>query len=78
MVAAAGPSLPPDVAATTFEAASTAFVDAMNSGFWLSFAVMAAGATAAVFLLPKKARTDQVERLEVPDTPADLLQPATN
>ncbi len=62
VVAATAPTLPPDVAATTFEAASTSFVDAMNAGFWLSAGIMFAGAIVAVFLLPKRARTDQALR----------------
>lgn len=67
VVAAAGSSLPADVAQTTFDAASIAFVDAMNSGFWLS-----AGVMVVAVLLPKRARTDQVERIEIPDSPEGL------
>ena len=62
VVAAAAPTLSPEVAQTTFAGASQAFVDAMNSGFWLSAAVMGAGAVVAAGLLPRTARTEQVER----------------
>jgi DHA2 family multidrug resistance protein-like MFS transporter len=62
VVAATLPSLPTDVAATTFQGASTAFIDAMNSGFWFSAAVLASGVGLAAWLLPNKARTDQVLR----------------
>jgi DHA2 family multidrug resistance protein-like MFS transporter len=62
VVAATVPSLPADVGATTFEGASTAFVDAMNSGFWFSAAVLATGVGLAAWLLPNQARMEQVER----------------
>ena len=62
VVAAASPSLPPEIADTTFVTAGNAFIDAMNSGFWLSAAVMAAGAAVAAALLPRTARAIQVER----------------
>lgn len=62
VVAASAPTLAPDVAQTTFAGASQAFIDAMNSGFWLSAAVLAAGVAVAGWLLPDRARADQVER----------------
>ena len=74
VVAAAAPTLPADVAATTFDAASTSFVDAMNSGFWLSAGIMFAGAVAAVFLLPRRARTDQAQRHDGIDFDAELIK----
>jgi DHA2 family multidrug resistance protein-like MFS transporter len=62
VVAGTLPSLPPDVAATTFQGASTAFVDAMNAGFWFSAAVLGSAVGLAAWLLPNTARTDQVLR----------------
>jgi Na+/melibiose symporter-like transporter len=62
VVAASLPSLSPAEAQTTFAAASEAFVDAMNSGFWLSAAVMASGVAVAAILLPKRARSAQAVR----------------
>lgn len=62
VVAASIPSLPADVGNTTFDGASTAFIQAMNSGFWLSAAVLATGVILAAWLLPNEARTQQVER----------------
>lgn len=62
VVAATAPTLPADVGATTFAAASDAFVEAMNTGFWLGAAVMAAAAISAAVLLPRTVRTDQAER----------------
>ena len=56
------PSLPPDVGTTVFETASVAFVDAMNSGFWLSTAVLVSGSLVALWLLPNRLRADQVRR----------------
>jgi EmrB/QacA subfamily drug resistance transporter len=62
VVGATVPSLPADVGAATFEGASSAFIDAMNSGFWFSAAVLASGVGLAAWLLPNQARTEQVER----------------
>jgi DHA2 family multidrug resistance protein-like MFS transporter len=62
VVAGTLPSLPADVAATTFQGASTAFIDAMNQGFWFSAAVLASSVGLAAWLLPNTARTDQVLR----------------
>jgi hypothetical protein len=42
--------------------ASDAFIHAMNSGFWVSAAVLASGVAIAAWLLPDRARTVQVER----------------
>ncbi len=74
VVAAAAPTLPAEVAATTFDAASTSFVDAMNSGFWLSAGIMFAGAVAAAVLLPRRARTDQAQRDSGIDFDAELIK----
>ena len=68
VVAATVPQLPADVGATAFSGASTAFVDAMNSGFWLSAAVLAAGAVVAAWLLPDEVRAHQAVR----DTDVEL------
>jgi EmrB/QacA subfamily drug resistance transporter len=62
VAAATLPTLPADVASTTFQGASTAFIDAMNSGFWFSAAILASGVGLAAWLLPNTARTDQVLR----------------
>jgi EmrB/QacA subfamily drug resistance transporter len=62
VVAAVAPSLSPEIARTTFDTASVAFIDAMNSGFWLSAAVMASGVAIAAALLPNHARSTQVAR----------------
>jgi len=64
VVAAAGQHLDPAVAQITFQESGQAFVDAMNSGFWLSAAIMAAAAVVAGVLLPRTSRTDQAERSE--------------
>ena len=64
VLAANAGSIPPGEAQTTFAAASQAFVDAMNSGFWLSAAIMASGVIVAGWLLPNKARTAQVKRTD--------------
>jgi EmrB/QacA subfamily drug resistance transporter len=66
-------ALPADVARTAVGESSVAFVDAMNSGFWLSAAVLAAGAVLAYRLLPAVSRADQVER---GDEPESTLEPA--
>ena len=34
----------------------------MNSGFWLSTAILAGGVVVAAWLLPNRTRDDQVER----------------
>ncbi len=62
VIAAAAPQLPGDTGATAFAGASQAFIDAMNSGFWLSAAVLASGVAVAAFMLPNRTRTTQVER----------------
>ena len=54
--------LSPDVAQTAFSGAGDAFIDAMNSGVWLSTAVLASAVVVAAVLLPNKSRADQVER----------------
>jgi len=81
VVAASAPSLPPETAQTTFAASSDAFIDAMNSGFWLSAAIMAGSVVIAAVLLPNRARSTQVERTEdaQPDAQdhAEELLPAT-
>ena len=63
VLAATAQSLSADVAQTAFAGASEAFVGAMNSGFWLSTAVLAVGAVVAYWLLPRTAREAQVERV---------------
>ncbi len=68
VVAAVAPTLPDEVGATAFAGASQAFIDAMNSGFWLSAAVLAAGAAVAAWLLPDEIRAHQVRR----DVPSDI------
>ena len=67
VVAASAGSLPPDVAQTTFASAGQAFIEAMNTGFWISAAVMAIGVAAAAVLLPNTSRVEQVERASAPD-----------
>ena len=54
--------LAPDVAQTAFGGAGDAFVDAMNSGFWLSAAVLASAVVVAAVMLPNQSRVEQVER----------------
>jgi EmrB/QacA subfamily drug resistance transporter len=70
VVAASAPSMPADVAQTTFSAASGAFIDAMNSGFWISAAIMTTAVGIAAALLPNQARSTQVERLDPADDSA--------
>ncbi len=62
VIAANAPTLPPDVAQISFATASDSFIDAMNSGFWLSAGVMVLAAVVAAVLLPRNARTAQAER----------------
>jgi len=65
----------------TVAGANEAFVSAMNSGFWLSTAVLLGGVAVAAWLLPSVARQEQVEREETPrpdghvpvDVPSDVL-----
>jgi hypothetical protein len=64
-------ALPGDVALTAINESSGAFVDAMNSGFWLSAAVLATGAALAYWLLPAVSRVEQVERGDEPDPAPD-------
>jgi DHA2 family integral membrane protein (MFS transporter) len=64
-------ALPADVALTAVGESSAAFVDAMNSGFWLSAAVLATGAALAYWLLPAVSRVEQVERGDEPDPAPD-------
>jgi MFS transporter, DHA2 family, multidrug resistance protein len=78
VLAAIAPSLPAEVAATSLDGASVAFIDAMNSGFWLSAAILGSAVAIAAWLLPDQARTQQVERLIPIPVPADrgsVLQP---
>lgn len=69
VVAASMPSLPPGTGPVVFDAAGDAFVEAMNTGFWLSAVVMASGVVLAALLLPNEARATQVEREAVTPTP---------
>jgi len=76
-------ALAPDVAQTAFTGASGAFIDAMNSGFWLSAAVLASGVVVAAAMLPNTARATQVERsaddiddVDMAPVTADQLEPA--
>jgi EmrB/QacA subfamily drug resistance transporter len=69
-------SLPADVAQTAFAGAGDAFVHAMNSGFWLSAAVLATGAVVALWLLPDEVREDQVVRDGADPVDADESQAA--
>lgn len=71
VVAAAAPSLPGDNGATAVAAAGQSFVHAMNTGFWVSAAIMASGIVFAAALLPNRARTTQA-------TLAEELSPATD
>ena len=77
VLASQSQTLAPDVAQTAFTGASEAFIDAMNTGFWLSAAVLATGVVVAAILIPNTARTDQVERSDsetsrAPDPGAEL------
>ncbi len=77
VVAATVPSLPTDIGTATFDGASTAFIDAMNAGFWFSAAILASGVGLAAWLLPNTARTDQVVRdSELPASQPERI-PAT-
>ena len=69
VLAATAASLPADVVAITIPAANEAFIDAMNTGFWVSAGVMLAGAILAMVFLPRRARTQQVERVKVATEP---------
>ena len=72
VLAAASTSLPADVAQTAVPAAGAAFIDAMNSGFWVSAGVM----LVAALLLPRRARVQQVEREQVEQADQGDLVPA--
>ena len=61
VLAASAPELGSDAGRVVGEA-NQAFIDAMNSGFWLSAAVLFAGVVAAATLLPDRVRAVQVER----------------
>jgi EmrB/QacA subfamily drug resistance transporter len=67
VVTAGAPTLPPHEGRTAVAVAGRAFVDAMNSGFWLSAGVMAAAVAIAAILLPARARTTQAVRPDVVD-----------
>jgi DHA2 family multidrug resistance protein-like MFS transporter len=56
------PTLPTDTGAVAFGAASDAFVDAMNGGFWFSAGVVGLAVVVAATMLPNRARTEQVAR----------------
>ncbi len=71
VVAATVPTLPTDVGATAFAGAGQAFVDAMNSGFWLSAAILGVGVAVAAWLLPDEVRAHQVIRDEAEGLPTD-------
>jgi Na+/melibiose symporter-like transporter len=77
----AGQDLTPAVAQTAAAGASEAFIDAMNSGFWLSAGVLATGVAVAAFMLPNRARVVQVarddatERADRSDRPAAAGDP---
>lgn len=60
----AGQDLAPGVARTAVAGASEAFIDAMNSGFWLSAGVLVTGVAVAAFMLPNRARVVQAARDE--------------
>ena len=62
VVAASLPSLPAEIGGPTFASASESFIEAMNTGFWLSAVIMGSAVVVAGFLLPNNARTIQVER----------------
>jgi DHA2 family multidrug resistance protein-like MFS transporter len=62
VVASAAPSLPDGSGPLVLGQAGRAFIDAMNTGFWLSAAAMASAVVIAALLLPNRARVDQVER----------------
>lgn len=68
VVAANLASLPADVGPATFAGASESFIDAMNTGFWFSAAIMGIAVVVAGLLLPNRSRIDQVERA------ADLVE----
>lgn len=70
VIAAVAPSLPVDLAQSTFAGASQAFIEAMNSGFWLSTAVLATAVAVAALLLPDKVWALQVERAD--ELPTEL------
>ena len=72
VLAAASTSLPADVAQTAVPAAGAAFIDAMNSGFWVSAGVM----LVAALLLPRRARVQQVEREQEEQADQGDLVPA--
>ena len=62
VVAGLAQTLPADAAQTTMAGAGDAFVEAMNTGFWLNAAVLFGGAMVALWLLPSTVRERQVER----------------
>ena len=76
VMAASVPSLPPEAGPVAFSQSSAAFIDAMNSGFWLSAAVLASAVVIAAWLLPNEIREHQVERAVGADDPSDSEETA--
>ncbi len=72
VVAATAGEFPADVGQTTFAVAGESFIDAMNSGFWISAGVMTAAVVVAATLIPNRVRVDQVERPDDVDTDRDV------
>jgi EmrB/QacA subfamily drug resistance transporter len=69
--------LAPETAQTAFGGASEAFVDAMNSGFWLSAGVLASAVVVAAVMLPNRSRATQVERDGSADLAAEAITEVT-
>ncbi|MFB3052063.1 MAG: MFS transporter, partial [Acidimicrobiia bacterium] len=77
VVAAA--NLPEEMAASVVSAANQAFIDAMNTGFLISAAVLATAIVIAFTLIPRHMRTEQAEREQVVgDFAAAISEPAVD
>ncbi len=71
----AAQSLPLETAATVIEAANSAFVDAMVTGFRVSAVILVSAVVIAFTLIPKRMRDVQAEAQERPAPPTPGLDP---
>jgi hypothetical protein len=70
-------SLPEEVGATVIAAANQAFIDAMNTGFRISAAVLVSAVVIAFTLIPRQMRTEQAtEERAVNDSSGLVPEPS--
>ena len=63
-----------DTGQAAFAEASQAFIDAMNSGFWLNAAVLVGAAAIAAWLLPNRIKADQEQRAPTDDDSIEIAR----